>query len=453
MENKALKTVEKYNMLSYGDKIVIGLSGGADSSALFHFLVTLREKYGLTIIACHVNHMLRGAEADRDESFVRSLCESEGVEFKLLRVDVAAIAQRNKESTEKCGRDIRYAFFDEIASSCGGKIATAHTASDNAETVLFNMTRGCGIKGLCGIPPVRDNIIRPLIEVTRSEIEEYCNRNGLKYVDDSTNFTREYTRNKLRLDVVKVLKEINPSFEATVSAMSDRMRIQAEHLDSIARSIMNDAYTDKGYKANLLYSTDEAVFSEVISILCRKYDIIPEASHISLIRAICASHGAVELKRNIFAVSNQGFLRIIKKEEQAEKEIIPFDSQESIVINNKKFVLSDMNIEEFYNRKKNNKIIFNNSLDYDTIPLSAVFRSRESGDIICLRDRMVSKTLKKLFNEMKIPKDERKRVVVFASDSEILWTEKTGVSEKHKITQKTKRVLVISPVSDEKGSD
>ena len=280
MENKALKTVEKYNMLSYGDKIVIGLSGGADSSALFHFLVSLREKYGLTIIACHVNHMLRGAEADRDESFVRSLCESEGVEFKLLRVDVAAIAQRNKESTEKCGRDIRYAFFDEIASSCGGKIATAHTASDNAETVLFNMTRGCGIKGLCGIPPVRDNIIRPLIEVTRSEIEEYCNRNGLKYVDDSTNFTREYTRNKLRLDVVKVLKEINPSFEATVSAMSDRMRIQAEHLDSIARSIMNDAYTDKGYKANLLYSADEAVFSEVIDrLLPNDYPALLDANY------------------------------------------------------------------------------------------------------------------------------------------------------------------------------
>ena len=443
MENKAIKTVEKYNMLSVGDSVVIGLSGGADSCALFHFLVSLREKYKLKLVACHINHMLRGAEADRDENFARSLCEKNDVEFRLLKIDVAGIAQKNKESTEKCGRDIRYAFFAETAKECKGKIATAHTASDNAETVLFNMTRGCGIKGLCGIPPVRDNIIRPLIEVTRDDIERYCHENGYDFVNDSTNFTREYTRNKIRLDVVSVLKGINPSFETTMAALSDRMRKQAEHLYRCACDVIAKARTENGYKADMLYACDEAVFAEAISILCKKYDVTPEAEHIALIRNICSFHGAVQLKRNIFAVSNQGYLRIIKMESHHENEEIPFNDRKTVVINNKKISLSVMNIDDFYNGEKNNKFLFNNSLDYDTIPLSAVFRNRKSGDRICLRNRNVTKTLKKLFNEMKIPTDERESVVGLCDGERVLWTERTGVSEDCRVTAKTKKVLVL----------
>ena len=445
MENKALKTVEKYNMLSPGDTVIVGLSGGADSCALFYFLLSLREKLNLNIIACHVNHMLRGEESDRDEAFVRKLCEDNSVEFRLHRADVGKRAKELKESTEKCGRDIRYAFFEKTAEEFNGKTATAHTASDNAETVLFNMTRGCGIRGLCGIPPVRGNIIRPLIEVTRSEIEEYCSEHGYKYITDSSNLTREYTRNKLRLDVVPVLKEINPSFEENIIKLTQRMKCNAEYLYTSAKRILDIAYTDKGYKAKVLYDSEDAVFAEIIAILTKKFDIIPEEKHISLIRKICGSSGAVEIKSKIYAVSNQGFLRIIKKSDDISREEVPYTGQSMIVINNKKFKLSVLNIDEFYKCRKNNKFLFNYCLDYDTITMSEIFRFRKSGDSFKLPKRNITKSLKRLFSELKIPRDERDKILVLADGSEILWIEGIGAAECCAVKTGSERVLVIQP--------
>ena len=152
MEQKVWETIRKYNMLTEGEKVLVGVSGGADSCALLHCLCMLREVMGLTVYACHVHHGLRGAEADRDEVFTAQLCEQLQVPLFVLHKDVGAEAKRRKIGTEQCGREIRYAFFEEKAAALGAKIATAHTASDNTETVLFHLTRGSGITGLCGIP-------------------------------------------------------------------------------------------------------------------------------------------------------------------------------------------------------------------------------------------------------------------------------------------------------------
>ncbi len=445
MENKAAKTAAKYNMLNNGDTVIIGLSGGADSCALFWFLLSLRDKLNLRLIVCHVNHMLRGWEADRDELFVQKLCEENSVEFRLLKVDVAARARELKESTEKCGRDIRYDFFEKTAEEFNGKIATAHTASDNAETVIFNLTRGCGVRGLCGIPPVRGNIIRPLIEVTREEIEAYCSEHNYKFVTDSSNLTRDYTRNRLRLDVIPVLKEINPSFEENISRMSQRMNCNAQYLYTSAKEILNRSDTDKGYKVDVLNNCNDAVFAELIAILTKEFDIIPEAKHIELIRKVCRSSGAVELKCNIYAVSNQGFLRIIKKSDSKNNEEARYCGQERLVINNKKFKLSVLNIDEFYNCQKNNKFLFNYCLDYDTITMSSVFRFRKSGDKFRLPKRNVTKSLKKLFNEMKIPKDKRDSILVLADGADVLWIEGIGPSAGGIVKPDSEKVLVIQP--------
>lgn len=444
MENKVSKTVAKYNMLKNGDTVVIGLSGGADSCALLHFLLSLREKMSLRLIACHVNHMLRGVEADRDETFVRELCKNNGVEFCLLKIDVAAEAKKRKVGTEQCGRDIRYAFFEETAKEFHAKIATAHTASDNAETVIFNLTRGCGMRGLGGIPPVRNNIIRPLIEVTREEIEEYCRTKGCDFVTDSTNLTKEYTRNKIRLDVIPVLKEINPSFEQTIAKMSERMRCEVDELYNHSCDILRSAQTDKGYKVKILNSSGDAVFSEIIRIICGEFDIIPTSAQVGIIRDICRTSGAVELKSKIYAVSNQGYLRIIKKSEEKNDGEVPYTGQETIVINNKKISLLSINIDEFHNREKINNLVFHSFLDYDTISSLSVFRCRKSGDSFRLPKRNVTKTVKRLFNEMKIPRDERDSVVMLASGSEILWIDGIGVSADHTVTDKTKKVLMIT---------
>ncbi|MGN1456724.1 MAG: tRNA lysidine(34) synthetase TilS [Acutalibacteraceae bacterium] len=443
MKNKAYSAVKKYNMLQKNDTVVVGLSGGADSTALLHFLLSIKEEYNLRIIACHINHMLRGAEADSDENFVRKICNDNSVELRVLRVDVHKEAQKRKIGTEECGRQIRYDFFEKTAAEFNAKIATAHTASDNAETVIFNMTRGCGIKGLCGIPPVRDNIIRPLIETTRSEIEEYCRTNGYDFVTDSTNLERDYTRNKIRLDVIPVLKNINPSLEITLARMSSQMRQNEKFITDCAENALANAETPNGYKTAILSQLDDTLLSAALSLLVKKYNIIPEAKHIELIKKIVYNSGAVNLKNNMTAVSKQGFLRIISSVKHLEKEIIPYTDQNLITINNKKISLLKMNIDEFNKYKKINNLVFNNSLDYDTIPFNRVFRTRKSGDVFTLTRRNITKSLKKYFIELKIPQEKRDDIILFASGTDIMWIEGIGVSKKYRVSTDTKTVIVL----------
>lgn len=443
MKNKAYSAVKKYNMLQQNDTVVVGLSGGADSTALLHFLLSVREELNLRIIACHINHMLRGDEADGDENFVRKICNENSVELRVLCVDVNKEAQKRKIGTEECGRQIRYEFFEKTAAEFNAKIATAHTASDNAETVIFNMTRGCGIKGLCGIPPVRDNIIRPLIEVTRTEIEEYCRTNGYDFVTDSTNLERDYTRNKIRLDVIPVLKNINPSLESTIARMSTQMRQNEKFITDCAEKSLAEAETPSGYKTAILSRLDDTLLSAALSLLVKKHNIIPEAKHIELIRKIVYNSGAVNLKNNITAVSKQGFLRIISSVQHQENEIISYTNQNLITINNKKISILLMNIDEFNKYKKINNLVFNNSMDYDTIPFNGVFRTRKSGDVFTLPKRNITKSLKKYFIELKVPQEKRDEIILFASGSDILWIEGIGVSKKYGVSTDTKKVLVL----------
>lgn len=443
MKNKAYSAVKKYNMLQKNDTVVVGLSGGADSTALLHFLLSIKEEYNLRIIACHINHMLRGDEADSDENFVRKICSENSIELRVLRVDVHKEAQKRKIGTEECGRQIRYNFFEKTAAEFNAKIATAHTASDNAETVIFNMTRGCGIKGLCGIPPVRDNIIRPLIEVTRTEIEEYCRTNGYEFVTDSTNLERDYTRNKIRLDVIPVLKNINPSLESTIARMSAQMRQNEKFITDCAEKALAEAETPNGYKTEILSRLDDTLLSAALNLLVKKHNIIPETKHIELIREIVYNSGAVNLKNNMTAVSKQGFLRIISSVKHQKNEIISYNDQDFITINNKKISLLKMNIDEFNKYKKINNLVFNNSLDYDTIPFNRVFRTRKSGDVFTLPKRNVTKSLKKYFIELKIPQEKRDEIILFASGSDIMWAEGIGVSKKYRVSENTKTVLVL----------
>ena len=209
-----LDTAKKYSMTETGDEVIAALSGGADSVCLLLALNELKETLGIKLSAIHVNHCLRGNESDRDEQFCRDLCGRLRIPLICGRFNVKEEAENRKISTELAARDIRYRFFQE--NSSGKKIATAHTANDNAETVIFNLARGTGTKGIAGIPPVRGNIIRPLINVTRSQIENYLKEKNQEYVTDSTNLTDDYTRNIIRHIVIPVIEQINSSLFRTV---------------------------------------------------------------------------------------------------------------------------------------------------------------------------------------------------------------------------------------------
>ncbi|MGN0688267.1 MAG: tRNA lysidine(34) synthetase TilS, partial [Oscillospiraceae bacterium] len=218
---KVKKALSDYNMTAMGDAVVIALSGGADSVSLLYALNSLSDELGITVSACHVNHGLRGEEADSDMHFCERLCERLGVELVVLKTDVRGV-QRKHESIEEAARRVRYEFFAEVSK--GKLLATAHNSNDSAETVLLNMMRGTGLKGLCGIPPVRGNIIRPLIYCTRQDVEDYCAENSLAYVTDKTNLCDDYTRNKVRHIILPEIMKINSGFLETASRMENTLR-------------------------------------------------------------------------------------------------------------------------------------------------------------------------------------------------------------------------------------
>lgn len=238
------RTIERYQMLCGGETVVIGLSGGADSTALLYALLSLRKQLSLTLYAAHINHMLRGAEAERDQAFVQTMCDSLHIPCHCTRQDVAAIARETGSSIEAAGHMVRYAYFREIAARVSAdRIAVAHNQNDVAETTLLHLSRGCSLSGLCGIPPVNGEIIRPLMQCSRTDIIAFLARRDIAYVTDSSNQTDEYSRNRIRHKILPELERINPAAVATLAADTARFSIDNDWIqqqaDILCQSCLN----------------------------------------------------------------------------------------------------------------------------------------------------------------------------------------------------------------------
>lgn len=239
LKEKVFHTIQKYKLIQKEDKIVIGVSGGPDSMTLLHVLYQLREKIGFEICVAHINHMIR-EEADEETKYVKEFCENIGVNCYIKRVDVQKESQEQKISTELAGRNARYKFFEEIAKKeKANKIATAHNANDNAETVLMNFMRGSGTSGLKGIEKIRDGkFIRPIIECNRKEIEQYAEENHLEPKYDKTNMENIYTRNKIRnLLIPYIEKEFNPNIVESINRLSTIAMKEDEYFHKLVETL------------------------------------------------------------------------------------------------------------------------------------------------------------------------------------------------------------------------
>lgn len=418
MTNLVEQTIQKYNLLEFGDRIVVALSGGADSVCLLNILNSIKEKYNLKIYVAHVNHNLRGDEAKSDEDFCKILCKKYNIDLFIKSADVKALASKQRISEELCGRNVRYDFFDELSKRLNAKVATAHTASDNAETLLFNLSRGCSLGGVAAIPPKRGNIIRPLIEATREDVEHYCTEHSLDYVTDSTNLTDNYTRNNIRHNVVPVLKGINPSFERAALNLSTNAREFLDFLTSSANKAIDDCKADFGYDCKKLLALDKVVMKQVIIILFKNnYNISLEQRHISLIADIIKNGGSVEISKFYTAVSKQGIFRVVQTNMHEEFENIILSKNNIFTYNNKQYSVSEIN----------DKIDIN-TINSDLAKSNAVFRTRRQGDTFTYPKRKVTKPLRKVLNEQKIPAEMRDKLLVLAKGSTVMWCECIGVS-------------------------
>ncbi len=422
-------------MFSEKRSVTVGISGGADSCALLHSLCRLKDEYSLNITAAHVNHGIRGAEADRDEIFVKNFCEKLGVPLKILHADVPKEAEKSGVGLEECGRKIRYEFFESINPE--SLIATAHNLNDRCETLLFNISRGTSVKGLCSIPAVRGNIIRPLIECTRTEIESYCQENGIEYITDSTNLCDIYSRNRIRLNVIPQLKAINPSFEQAVARLIDSANEDEEYFSEITKRIVADSEIPGGYDAERLSVCRAAVRKRAVAAIIEKETgSHPEAVHINNVCAVLDGgktqvlYGVrVKVENGVLSFGEQRLTESWQREFLLDTEIITPKKALKFTIINK-------------NESLKKQFVHKNVLDFNCIVGQLTLRSRESGDSIKLAGRNCTKTLKKLFTEEKIT--DKNGICVLADELGIVWVEGFGCAERCKISDKTDKILKVA---------
>ena len=238
MKDKVIETIKKYELIQAKDKIVLGVSGGPDSISMLDILRQIQEEFDFEIVVAHINHMIR-KEAIQDEEYVKKYCEKNNIKCFVKRIDVIDIANNKKIGTEEAGRLVRYDFFDEVLKQTGSnKIAIAHNKNDKIETIIMHLLRGSGLSGLKGIEPIRGNIIRPLIECEREEIEKYCDENRLEPRIDKTNFENDYTRNKIRNIVIPYIeKELNPNIIETIDRLSEVVKKEDRYLEKVALDV------------------------------------------------------------------------------------------------------------------------------------------------------------------------------------------------------------------------
>lgn len=440
--NKCETAIKEFAMLPENSEVIVGVSGGADSVCLLNVLCSLKEKYKLKIRCAHINHGIRGAEAKRDSDFTEKLCEKLGVEFNLLNADCIGEAAISGETVEECGRRIRYDFFNSLCNSENSVIATAHNADDNAETVLFNIARGATIKGAAGIPPVRGKIVRPLIYCTRAEIEAFCAENNLTFVTDSTNLSDDYTRNRIRHNAIPALLSVN---EAAIEAFS-RFSISAgndnRYLEHKSKELLEKARIgDNAYSTPIFISEDSVIIKRALYFALERFNTKKaESEKLEGLLKILYNGGKIQLYKGCFA-ENDGdvfkFYAPSKKDAVPENSVVtlPFNA----VFGNYKIICS----EYTNNSKKVHHLVLDNLIDCDTINGALKLRGRLEGDKFTSFHRKVTKSLKKLFNELKIPPDERDFIPVIADDDGIVWVYGVGVDANHRPGEFSENIYLV----------
>lgn len=414
MKAEVLAQCRRERLFSAGDRVVCAVSGGADSMAMLWCLYQLRETLSVSVAAAHFNHRLRGAESERDEAFVRSFCAAHGIELTVESGDVAAYAAQSSLSTEAAARELRYAFLERLPFD---KIAVAHTADDNAETVLHHLLRGSGLRGLCGIPPTRGRVVRPLLTVGREDVLAYLRAEGLQWVEDSTNALDDCTRNRLRHRVLPLLKEENPNLTERLTAQSALLRADDRYLDALAQELLDRARRDGGWHCPTLRGAPDALLRRALRLLVRQ--ALPQdvsATHIAALQALLhnpSPSARLSLPDGWIACRCYDLLQLRQGEFGSfSPTVLNFSGETHLVGSGWKI---SCEISE-----KNQTTPYHFAVKYDMIRRSILTaRPRRSGDTLLLSGGH-RVTLKKLFIDRKIPRFLRDTLPVIEADGVIL---------------------------------
>jgi len=453
-----IKTNQRYQMFEQGDSIVVGVSGGPDSLALLHALLTLRESWGLRLVAVHVHHGLRGAAADADAAFVRLFCLNHEVPFYLFEADISALAKASGTSFEMEGRKFRYEAFDQVALEEGcAKIAVAQNLNDQCETVLMRLFRGSGLKGLGGILPVRDGrIIRPLIEVPRTAIEAYCSLNELEPRVDHTNMEADYERNRIRLEVIPLLEShFNPRLADTLARTAELFREDERLLDRVTQEayelIRLPSAGASAHEAGMSLKTfsayEPALKRRLIRHLAREAcgGVLTDFSqaHTDAVLELAMLHegskslqlGVVEAER----VYDVLWMRRLGAEHLDDSEAAPglkcTQCVESPLV--WEVLVEPITHEQWLMRRGNSNGI---AVDLDLIQGTLRVRYREAGDRFKPFGMKESKKLKRFMIDEKIPEAKRHKIPLVCDENRIIWVYGYRMSEEVRVGQSTVRI-------------
>ena len=440
VKNKIMSALKEYSMLDNTSKVVVGFSGGADSLCLLHFLNQYKDELSINVEAAHINHGIRGDEAQRDAVFAEKFCKSNNIAFHLLEVDCVAEAEKSNESLEECGRRIRYGFFESLCDD-KTKIATAHNCNDNAETVVFNIVRGASFNGACGIPPKRDNIIRPLIYCTRDEIEGYCQLNNLQYVTDSTNLSCDYTRNKIRHLIIPVMNQINSAALSNITSFSSSAKDITSFINNEANNALMCAKKDENiYDVTSLLKYDKVVIKQAIMLAFRKFcNKSLDSTKIDKIYQLLLQPGRLQLFGDIYVEVVKKQIRFFKLNQSVDFPDVIIESLPFYFNND----FCCINISEYKNSEKINKMLLDNLIDCDKIVGNICLRTRREGDKFKHPRRKVTKTLKKLFNELNIPVEMRDSLPVLCDDQGVIWVYSVGVDYRCCVDDKSSNIIFV----------
>ena len=449
MNNSVLNTIKQFDMINKGDTVAVCLSGGADSMALFHLMCVLKQQLDIEVFAIHINHGLR-KESDDEELFITEYCKKLGVECITARFEMNNKAKPQGLSTETWARQLRYEFFEKTALQKNAKLATAHTLSDKCETVIFNLCRGSNLKGVCGIPAVRGNIIRPLINCTREDVEKYCAQNGIPFVTDSSNFSEEYSRNKIRLRVVPVLKQLNPKSERQIGEFTEEMEQIYTFLTQLSDTLYRNSISLNGFVLDIIQKADDVVIKFFLRNVLEKYNCLSKDNITDILEGIKQGSFSRQLSKDILCEIKDGYLSFYKPRNtkpavQAQPVLI--DAGEKVQFLSNSYILRKLSAEELENLKKIDKNYLNNCISCDTIKCNLFLRTRKTGDTFTFSARKVTKTLKKIFIEDKIPQKIRDTIAVLADEQgNVVWVDGYGTNRPYKAEKHTENILIIEKI-------
>jgi len=451
MYNLVKKNILDKNLIKYGDNVLIGLSGGPDSVFLFHNLRILKESLSFNLYASHINHMYRGKDAQHDEDFVRSLCSEYGIKIFVKRKNATEYAQELKVTEEEAGRILRYNFFREnLKEVGGGKIAIAHNLNDQAETVLQRIIRGSGIDGLSAMSFVKEDIIRPMLNVPRTEIEKYLKENNYESCLDITNTQAIYGRNKIRLNLIPYLeKNFNPNIQNSLYRMSETMERDKKIIEKYVELVFNEALLerdenkvvldlkklkqmDDGETGRILRRSIEQLKGNTVNIEMKHIDYAIDFIKTGKTgKKINLSEGfTIDISYDNFIVN-----KIVENIPKFKYNIMPGTSV-NIVEVGKNLSCRVMDISEVDIRDKNSI-----NLDYDLIKGNLSVRNRIAGDFMIPCGNTGSKKINDIFIDMKVPTEERDSKLIIADDDNILWLEGFRIHNSYKVSSSTIKIF------------